>query len=238
MNPKDIPIFINSRDRVACLCELITWLYEAGHHNITILDNDSSYPPLLEYYETLEGIATVVKLSKNLGSKALWSWGESRKIVRAPFIYTDPDVVPSKECPDDLISFLLRAANYLGYPHKIGLALRIDDIPDCYAPATQVRNWESQFWQHKIGDFENVPLYHAAIDTTFALYTDFAPFSLHGVRTGAPYIARHLPWYADSTQPTEEEKYYEHNASKAFHNWGVQECYSKAVLNACHASRG
>ena len=45
------PIFINCRDRITCLSVLVDWLEKAGHENIYLLDNDSSYPPLLEYYE-------------------------------------------------------------------------------------------------------------------------------------------------------------------------------------------
>ena len=237
MNPKDTPIIINNRDRLTCLCELVTWLYELGHHNLTILDNDSTYPPLLEYYEALEGMVNVVPLRKNLGSKALWCWSEARKMIRPPFIYTDPDVVPIAECPDDIVSFLLRVADYLGCPHKIGLGLKIDDIPDHYAAAPMVREWESQFWTQRIGELEGVPIYHAAVDTTFALYTDFTPFSLHGVRTGPPYVARHLPWYLDSKQPGDEELFYEQHASKAFHNWGIETCSSRAVLHRCNGSK-
>ncbi len=45
-----IPIFINSRDRLGTLRDLVNWLKKAGQQRIYILDNDSSYAPLLEYY--------------------------------------------------------------------------------------------------------------------------------------------------------------------------------------------
>jgi len=233
MDPKSIPVIINSRDRAASLCELVTWLYERDYRNLIILDNASTYPPLLEYYEQLEGIAEVVYLRKNLGSKALWCWSESGNMIHAPFVYTDPDVVPSAECPDNVVEFLLGVADYLGCPHKIGLGLKIDDIPDHYAAAPMVREWESQFWNRPIGKLDGVPIYSAAVDTTFALYTSFSHFSLHGVRTGAPYVARHMPWYVQSEFPSEEDIYYEQHASKAFHNWGLKSCSSQAVRNKC-----
>ena len=47
---QQIPIFINSRDRLICLQRLIDWLQNAGYRNIYILDNDSTYPKLLNYY--------------------------------------------------------------------------------------------------------------------------------------------------------------------------------------------
>jgi len=70
---QNIPIFINSRDRLNCLKLLIEWLLKAGYKNLIILDNDSSYPPLLDYYRGLEADSRirVVRLGKNLGHKAL-----------------------------------------------------------------------------------------------------------------------------------------------------------------------
>jgi hypothetical protein len=230
---KDTPIIINNRDRVTSLCRLISWLLEAGHTNITVLDNDSSYPPLLEYYETLDGLVTVAPLAKNLGSKAVWVWSESTKCVKSPFVYTDSDIVPTEECPKDLIDFLIRVSERFGSPNKVGVGLKIDDLPDCYAKKDWVCQWESQYWDKKVGEMDGVPIYSAFVDTTFALYPEFKLFSLHGIRTGPPYTARHVPWYVDSANPSEEDLYYERHASRSFHNWGINECHSKAVRNKC-----
>ena len=43
INFKNIPIFINSRDRVEVLKKIVSWLLEKKYNNIYILDNDSSY---------------------------------------------------------------------------------------------------------------------------------------------------------------------------------------------------
>ena len=51
---RDIPIFINARDRLGVMKKLIDWLLNAGYRNLIILDNNSTYPPLLEYYSALE----------------------------------------------------------------------------------------------------------------------------------------------------------------------------------------
>ena len=51
---KDVPIFINARDRLGVMKKLIDWLLAAGYRNLIILDNNSTYPPLLEYYNKLK----------------------------------------------------------------------------------------------------------------------------------------------------------------------------------------
>lgn len=231
MDYLDTQIIVNNRNRVSTLRELITWLQVAGYTNISILDNDSSYPPLLEYYELLAAESTVqiYPLGKNLLSKALWAWSEGHNLVNAPFVYADSDVVPDAGCPPDVIQFLLRVSKYLGNPYKVGLGLRIDDIPDHYSQADKVRRWEEQMWTKPIGKFDGVELYSAGIDTTFALYPEFRPFQLNAVRTGFPYVAQHLPWYVNSKSPNEEEIFYEQHAAKGCHNWGTRDCFSIRV---------
>ena len=46
------PVFIVCRDRFTCLVGLLDWLESVGQADeIYLLDNDSSYAPLLEFYE-------------------------------------------------------------------------------------------------------------------------------------------------------------------------------------------
>jgi fructose-1,6-bisphosphatase/sedoheptulose 1,7-bisphosphatase-like protein len=47
---KNIPIVILNRDRLHPLVEQITSLKSKGYNNITVIDNQSTYPPLLEWY--------------------------------------------------------------------------------------------------------------------------------------------------------------------------------------------
>jgi len=234
---KDVQVILCSRDRLSCFQALVDWLLNAGYHNIVCLDNDSKYPPLLEYYQTIEqdeGVR-IYRTGRNLTSKALWTWTEAWKIVRPPFVYTDPDVVPTEDCPDDLIAFLVEVAAYLGNPYKVGTALKIDDIPDYYSQADKARKWEGDHFWSEMCRYKDVSIYRAAVDTTFALYTPpFRPFQISGVRVGAPYMCRHTDWYIDSSNPTEEQLFYESRVQKSgTHSWGITECHSKAVNQYC-----
>ena len=47
INYKDIPIIINNYNRLEMLTKLIHGLENKGYHNLYIIDNQSTYPPLL-----------------------------------------------------------------------------------------------------------------------------------------------------------------------------------------------
>ena len=68
----DIPIIINNYNRLTMLKKLIDSLTSRGYTNIVILDNQSAYPPLLEWYAKCQ--FEVIRLPKNYGFKALWKY--------------------------------------------------------------------------------------------------------------------------------------------------------------------
>ena len=65
-------------------------------------------------------------------------------------------------------------------------------------------------------------MFRADIDTTFALYRPLDR-RRHGegraLRTGPPYVARHLPWYLDSSNLSAEDAYYREHADPTISNW-------------------
>ena len=67
---RQIPIIINSFNRLTTLKQLISSLEQRGLTNIYILDNNSTYPPLLEWLK--KSPYEVIHLPGNLGFKALW----------------------------------------------------------------------------------------------------------------------------------------------------------------------
>jgi hypothetical protein len=212
------PIFINCRDRVTCLSALVDWLERAGHEEIILIDNASTYPPLLEYYECSPH--SVIRMGENLGHTALWHTGLVEKLCgpEGYYVYSDPDIVPIEECPLDAVDFFLDVLE--SYPDfaKVGFGLRIDDLPDHYFLKQRVVHWEQQFWQKPI----EPELFKAPIDTTFALYRGVKSHQIHdAIRTGYPYIARHTAWYIDSENLGEEEAYYRSHARADVSNWNA-----------------
>ena len=47
----EVPIIINNRDRLTTLRNMINSLQNMGYKNLYIIDNESTYPPLLSYYK-------------------------------------------------------------------------------------------------------------------------------------------------------------------------------------------
>ncbi|MGN6343309.1 MAG: glycosyltransferase [Candidatus Nitrosocosmicus sp.] len=211
--PKKIPIIINSFNRLECLKKLIERLTAMGYSNIIILDNNSTYPPLLEYYATLTH--KIIFLKKNYGHTALWESNIIKNFKHGYFVYTDPDILPVETCPDNFISYFLKLL--LKYPayKKVGFGLVITDLPENYPLKQKVIRWESQFWEKQI----EKGVFIAQIDTTFALYSPNFTSNIYtkefysSLRTGGKYLARHLTWYASPEVKTNEEIFYEQSAN-------------------------
>jgi len=212
---KQYPIIITTRDRLEPLLQLVAWLEKIGQKNIWFCDNQSTYPPLIEYLKTTKYQVRFNEI--NLGHRGPWLSGLVPELGSDEyFVVTDPDVVPCAECPSDVLSVfeaMLDADPNLG---KVGFGLKIDDLPEHYEHAANVRLFESQFW--------SIPyspgFYRAPIDTTFAMYPPFdGNQSPHHLRSGPPYMARHVPWYQDSANPPADASYYIEHADSLIINW-------------------
>jgi hypothetical protein len=120
-------------------------------------------------------------------------------------------VVPINDCPKNYINYFRAILELYPKVDKIGFGLKIDDIPECFSLKAEVIELESKWWQNRIND----KLFNSRIDTTFALYRPGRQGGhwLQALRTGFPYIARHMPWYTDTDDLSEEEKYYKKNAT-------------------------
>lgn len=201
----EIPIFINSRDRLVCLRSLVEWLCDAGYKKIIILDNASTYPPLREYYQELmtRGIK-VIDLQQNLGHKALWDADILNRLsVRTPYVYTDSDVLPGSGCRPDIVYLLLQQLGRYSWLKKAGPALAIEDITFYDKEWIQIQ--EAPYWQYPVDE----DVYAAAIDTTFALYRPYHRYVIQeAVRLGGACTFHHLPWYYDYQAMPEDEQYY------------------------------
>jgi len=174
------------------------------------VDNNSDYPPLLEYYRTTK--FEVIRMDKNYGYKVVWEQAILDKLgITGNYIVTDPDLDLSG-IPDDFLSVLEQGL--IKYPQydKCGFSLEINDIaPTDFCPA----EYEKQFWQRPLDDM----YFDAAIDTTFALYK--VPYhSFKALRTNRPYTARHLPWYYFDLEDMPEDEQFYFKTCKESHSMG------------------
>ena len=213
----DIPVFVNNRDRLTSTRALAEWLLRAGTKKVIILDNASTYEPLLDWYRKLpEGVEVIIQ--GNLGP---WGfWGCNRQETQGtPYIVTDSDCVPSSLCPPDLISRLLYLLRDNPGCGKVGPGLRLDNIPDLsrdFITNGDGKGWDGEgvFWKRR----HSLSAFYAPIDTTFALYSARSPWvppDWNNMRMDAPYLVEHMPWYT-SKPFSEEEQYYRDHADR---NW-------------------
>lgn len=218
---RDVPILINSFNRLSCLRRLVSWLTAAGHHRIYIIDNGSTYAPLQGFLAGVEdeGSARVVHLDRNVGHLAIWHEGLLGRLgIDTEYVYTDPDVVPAACCPDDVVARLQAVLTDNPDVAVAGLGLRLDDLPECYRFRSEAIAWESQFWLAPAAS----GLFHSQIDTTFALYRPGSGHCLGraALRTGWPCLAAHTSWYADDGAPSEEDLWYAQAAAGTSH-WAI-----------------
>lgn len=210
----EAPIFINARDRVGVMRQLIDWLLDAGYKNLIVLDNNSSYPPLFDYYQKLRADhrVRVIELKKNLGFQALWRSGVLNELdIQTPYVYTDPDVVPVNQCPKNVVERLLAILRRNKFILKVGLGLVYDDLT--IADGQKYADFERGYYHgSKVGD----NLYYAQVDTTFALYQNVRHYNLRfSLRTTGELMLKHLPWYFDYDNLPSDEQYYIDHADRS-----------------------
>ncbi|TDM00503.1 MAG: family 2 glycosyl transferase [Flavobacteriaceae bacterium] len=219
--PKTIPIIIVSFNQLYYLEKLLEFLWNNGYYNIVILDNNSTYPPLLNFFKSIKQKVKIVNLGENLGHTAFW---DNRKIFNkyrfGYYVITDPDIVPVQNCPDNFMEIFLNLLKKHRNVTKVGFSLQLDTIPETNKNREIVLKWESQFWESKI---ENHFL--AGIDTTFALYRPLYKRNdlfCSGIRTSYPYQAIHGGWYINHMDLTDEQKFYMSLVTKSS-SWRINE---------------
>src|SRR5690606_35429434 len=132
------------------------------------------------------------------------------------FVYSDSDVVPTENCPNNFLQLFLDRMKNDKSLMKIGLGLKIDDLPDTFKNKQQVIDWESQYYTKIVDEH----FYLSNVDTTFALYRPYmkgGASRLKMFRSRSPIEAYHMPWYNDSENLSEEELFYINNAQTSTH---------------------
>jgi hypothetical protein len=198
------PLIVITRDRVTYTRQCLASLEPYGL-DIHIVDHGSTWLPMLDW---LAECPYPVHRRGDLPPRALWEWNELDRIVGPNrYLVTDPDVVLDDACPRDWLARLDEelSAEAVHGATKVGLGLRIDDLPDTELTA-MVRRWESAFWAARTSSGR---AWRAPVDTTLALYRHgAAPFALGpAARLDAPYLARHLPWYGEDPAVDETNWY-------------------------------
>jgi hypothetical protein len=196
--------FITMFNRFANVKDLAQSLTDAGCE-VYLIDNNSTYSPLLEWYEQINQ-SRIIRLDKNYLSRVFWDSGLSRKYSDRFYIVTDPDLDISS-VPKDFVDVLMNALSLSENVWKAGLSLEINDLPENQYTQKVIEH-EKRFWEL----YNVYAFYTADVATTLALYDNerlpnIVNF-LDAVRMPRPYTAKHLDWYKTRENLTEEDLYY------------------------------
>ena len=181
--------------------------------DIIIIDNNSDFTPLINYYDNNYKY-TLLKMKSNLGHK-VYEKSFMDKIVGDIFIITDPDLEFNKKLPDNFIDNIINISNYF-QAEKVGFALEYkgNNIrKDIKAFGKSIEEWEKQYWVASFF-YPKHEIWSAAIDTTFCLVNKQNKGSHY--RIAGDYLCKHLPWYIgfEKEIPIDEyENYLRNNVS-------------------------
>ena len=155
--PRPCPPVYSGPSRIDCYLttyEQLTWPRAMASQcerlglNPILLDNGSTYEPLLKWLETCP--YPVIRVGNNAGCYGFWR-ARRHHFLTSPYIVSDSDLDLSG-VPIDVVDRLRRALDENPDVAKAGLSLEIDDIPEHYAFKHDVVGWERQYWQVHRGE--------------------------------------------------------------------------------------
>lgn len=226
LDPYSIPTVIISWNQLSFVKNMVEKL-KKYKNPIIILDNNSTFKPLFEYYKEIKeelGIKITIKLLKeNYGSNV---YLKLKHRLPKVFMLSDPDIDINEKMPENFAEILYKLSNkYRVY--KVGLALKLKDkekFVRCAKKGNPLYEYQLQYWKEKIPNKE-YELYRAAVDTTFCLIN--SKYKVKGInpimpaiRIAGNFTARHLPWYKNLLKdmiPSDElYMYFKNNESSTF----------------------
>jgi hypothetical protein len=216
----DIPCFVICFNNLGHVQSTVQQLNKYGITPI-IFDNCSTCKDTQGFLTTLHmQTAYVVWVGKNLGHKVGFMPGIYEAMPNI-FGYTDPDLLFSKTMPSDFLNVLATVADQYRV-FKAGMALSLDagllneklsirfekksSMP--YSHTFSVRQWESQYWKFPLKRDDDLVVYAAGVDTTFAVYrkSNYSGKFTDAVRIAGNFTAIHMPWFINFDTMTECHK--------------------------------
>jgi hypothetical protein len=224
-NPS-IPIFIISWNQYTYLKDLVEQLLKYSSLEIYIIDNQSTYEPLVKYLKEIESRVKILRQDANHGHKVY----EMEHILKfiddlgvTKYVVTDPDLKLNSKMPPDFLEKLSYLSDKykknkvglaLDITHNIDLARKLDNTEKTIADNERI------YWSKPIENTDGYELYEADVDTTFALINK-AYRKLDGldnsIRVAGDFTCVHRPWlknFKDELLPGEFD-YYMGNGNKS-----------------------
>ena len=232
MIPVIVPVFNNP----TYTKNFVTQLRMLNVKNIVILDNNSTYKPMLELLNNLENEHRVIKLGHNRGPHYALRDLDFYADLPNYFCLSDPDLQLSPKLPENFIDTFVDISNQYKVG-KVGFAHEVpeeEDFAQLYmnldGKLWNMREWEMQFWENPIGKTAGGDeLYLTNLDTQFALYNKnfFEPnIRYKSIRVGGKFTARHLGLYNQVNIPPDELTYYRNSTRYSYFAGNVDDSNS------------
>jgi glycosyltransferase involved in cell wall biosynthesis len=218
----ELPIIIPTFNNPTYLKNTVDYFLERDF-NIIVLDNASTYPPMLELlFELSENNKCyVVMQNSNQGPRQFFYDNSFYNWLPNYFYATDPDLGYNKDLTrEDWLSFIDISERLDMY--KVGVGMRLDiedsnilDLVRNYGYMTSIRELENGYYNSPCSATEQGDIiYNAPIDTTFALYNKKNQpvsgnnFMDKNVRVRGRFDSWHYGWFDPQPIPAEEQEFY------------------------------
>jgi hypothetical protein len=200
---------------------------------LVVHDTGSTYPPLLDYLAELERAGAIVYRNRlhiatadNLNAVAETVEDFIARYGQSKYVVTDPDIALCEGCPPDVLALYAHVLDAIADIDAVGPMLRIDDIPGYYPlKQTVIKRHTETIWQKQplLLDWQGgeIAYQRTYIDTTFGMYRKGFRFRrmCNAARIYEPYWARHLDWYIDPANMSEDQRVYLATSTDVGH-WG------------------
>jgi hypothetical protein len=193
-----IPAVIVAYNQLTFVKNMVQQL-EPFVEKIIVVDNKSTYQPLLDYYAN-DFKHTLVKREVNFGSaRFVHDCPVIKELVGDVFFLSDPDILFNPKLPKTFVEDFLEISHHF-QSYRVGFALNIfdDDIRTDILLASKysIKEWESQFWKRRRRVvYKDYELYFAKIDTTFCLINRAYRHKGVSIRVAGDCTAIHMPWH-------------------------------------------
>lgn len=210
--PVLVPIFLIVKDRLGVTREMLHTIFPLqGLLEVVLLDQGSTYPPMTEYLSEWKAnnasdppVSVVHQRACDLKgivdnvASYVASYLKDHASVEF-YVVSDPDL-SLRACKKDMLELMTAVMRMCPAVAQVGTSLRMDNIPDSYHLKQKALSFESKYWSKPFvvewkGSFVHV--FEAPVDTTFAMHRGTVPYGrlvTPSIRTGAPYMAEHIPW--------------------------------------------
>lgn len=214
MNIKEIALILPNYNQLSYMRGLINQFHFYYPDNpIVVIDNGSTYQPLLDYYYKIE-YTEVILCPKNDFIGNLNDYLALRK--HEYYVISDCDLQIHPATPPNFLEIFKAAIDNHGF-HHAGFGLITDDIPEWNPKAGWIQGDEKALLQNPVTiehEGKSYQGFKAPIDTTFALYKRDnggwqSPMSGDAWGNSIRLFGlHHLPWYIHPNYVNDEMKNY------------------------------